>query len=225
MKQFIIYYSRSHGVDDSEINHLLQTIVENIPVPRDIVSLSKHSADKPYDPGLVKKANLIVVGLEGSYSEDYSDDRMAIGKGCLTEIRTAISLGIPVVAIIKDGDEDGHFLHTVSEHDITVTNSETWKIGHAILNLHGAKEFTDSHDDFDEQYKEGHETFYPIAEEYQLDLGAAIDDQDELKSLFQIIYFGSKLWSSSPEHPPKSVFGLWKDNTENNPILLLRKRR
>lgn len=227
---FKIYYSRSAGVDDSKVNPLLQTIVENIPVKRGDIALTKHTANTEYNPGLVTAANLVVVATKLSYNVH---EQFSFGKGCLTEIEKALANNIPVVGIIQ-GEDGNHFLHTISEHNTGIDDEGTWHIGHASTNVYAELESTNDHSDFynlldprenDDAEENRTKTYNELIEQECFEFGADITNREQLNSLFKIMYHNSPLWSPTGpaimRHPLQLAFGM----EAGNKILLRRRKK
>lgn len=109
-----IYYSRSNNVDDSVMNVHIGTFIQNLPEQlRSQVTLTKYERGTTYDPQLLHKADLVIVGMPELNPDVY------LGKGCFTEVETALKEHKPVLIISKDrGDTDRIMMQTMKRSDL-----------------------------------------------------------------------------------------------------------
>lgn len=108
-----IYYSRSNNVDDSVMNVHIGTFIQNLPEQlRSQVTLTKYERGTTYDPQLLHKADLVIVGMPELNPDAY------LGKGCFTEVETALKEHKPVLIISKDSDEGRIMMQTIQRSDL-----------------------------------------------------------------------------------------------------------
>ena len=123
-----IYYSRSNEVKDCRIDPLLEMFYQNLPNKK--VMLTKHKRGDSYDPSLLDKADLVLVG-----TTDLQDTYPEIAKGCYSELHRAFEAGIPVAVFWEDG-EHGICLQTVRDCDVETFNTDTYQLGYGHINLY-----------------------------------------------------------------------------------------
>lgn len=119
-----IYYSRSNDVDDSEMNVHIGTFIQNLPNDlRSNITLLKHDREEAYDSQKVSSADLVIVGLK-----DMSDESR-VGKGCYSEVQSALRFNIPVLVFTKtNGNNPQVLFQNIKLDDVRLHNEgEDWK--------------------------------------------------------------------------------------------------
>lgn len=119
-----IYYSRSNNVDDSVLNIHIANFIDNLPQEaRSRINLTKHTRGSEYNPQLVDRADLVIVGI--------ARDGF-VGKGCFTEISRAYKKEIPVLFF----REDNEFFQTLEDFDAdhSDADSEDWRNYYMMTN-------------------------------------------------------------------------------------------
>jgi hypothetical protein len=119
----VIYYTRSNGVDDSVMNIHLDNFVQSLPQEiRTTLTLTKHERGTTYNPQLVERADLVIVGLR-------DDEDEVIGKGVYEECIRALQLGRQVLVVRKEDNDNGQiFLQEIREQDLdTLDDGIDWK--------------------------------------------------------------------------------------------------
>lgn len=124
-----IYYSRSNNVDDSVMNVHIGTFIQNLPEQlRSQVTLTKYERGTTYDPQLLHKADLVIVGMPELDPEAY------LGKGCFTEVETALKEHKPVLIISKDRSEpDRIMMQTMLRSDLNTCGNNSVNYGKFYL--------------------------------------------------------------------------------------------
>lgn len=222
---FKIYYSRSNGVNDSEMGIHLQDFIEHLPAKiRKNIILTRHQRGKMYDSTPLEEADLVIVGTK-NFLKPY--DVTSIGKGCFSEIEKAEENDIPVLLITKDLKTDKVFLQKITGADVTELDEDdddtSWANFAEIT--HFAK-FSDC-EDIDED--EIDEDIYNPYGSY----AAHTDNSEEIESLLRMLYDTGDIKkftipSNTPNLPPsetlQDLFGMWKNSSPNDEELLLLRR-
>lgn len=102
----------------------LDTFIQNLPSDlRSNITLLKHNREGAYDSQKVSSADLVIVGLKDM------DDTSKIGKGCYSEVHTALEFKIPILVFTKTkGSNPQVLFQNIKLEDVRINNGgEDWK--------------------------------------------------------------------------------------------------